>query len=209
MIIKTGVYTLAEMLELTQKKTKQQLERHLISKNYIFSAEGRGKDTIYTITKVSDEAELGFKATYPTAMKVYLEYIKSNTKQWEWESDSEVAWNIIKGTQKLDSKSRMIYICRKELCAAGYIKNLNEQEEVKYFIKNKSEKQEITQEEFFTEIAKRTIYKDLLTNERSAEVFALDSIAIKEISDEAFWESFAQVGGALIRLKKRELLKQI
>ena len=205
MVIQKGVYTLAEMLELAQKKTKQQLERHLISKNYIFSAEGRGKNTIYTI----EGQEEVFKPTYPTAMKSYLEYIRENQQQWEWESDSEVAWKIIQGTQKLKSKAYMIYMCRNELSAAGYIKDLSEQEKVKYFIKNKDYKEEITKDEFFTEIAKRSIYKDLLTHERSEETFALNSNDIKEISDEAFWESFAQVGGALIRLKKRELIKEL
>lgn len=205
MIIKKGVYTLAEMLELTGVSRKQRVDSYLKSKNYIFSAEGRGKNTIYTI----ERQEEVFKPTYPTAMKSYLAYIKSNTEQWAWESDSEVAWKIIEGTQKLKSKAYMIYMCRNELCAAGYIKDLSKQEEVKYFIKNKSEKIEITETEFFIEVSKRSVYKDLLTNERSAEVFALSSFDIKEISDEAFWESFAQVGGALIRLKKRELLKEL
>ena len=205
MIIKKGVYTLNEMLELTGVSRKQRVDSYLKSKNYIFSVEGRGKNTIYTI-KGQEEV---FKPTYPTAMKSYLEYIKINTEQWEWESDSEVAWKIIKGTQKLKSKAYMIYMCRKELGAAGYIKNLSEQEEVKYFIKNKDYKEEITEQRFFEEVSKRSEYKTLLTMTSSEETFALNSIAIKEISDEAFWESFAQIGGALIRLKKRELLKEL
>lgn len=205
MTIKKGTYTLAEMLELTGVSRKQRVDSYLKSRNYIFSAEGRGKNTIYTI---KGQKEV-FKPTYPSAMKAYIQYIKESPQDWAWESDSEVAWKIIKGKQKLKSKTHMIYTCRTQLTELGYIKDLQEQQDCKYFIKNKSSKQEITKDEFFAEISKRSEYKDLLMHKRSEEVFALNSTAIKEISDEAFWESFAQVGGTLIRLKKRELLKEL
>ena len=202
MIIKKGVYTLSEILKLSDKKTKQQVERFLSSRNYIFSTEGRGKNTIFTI----DGIEEVFKPTYPTAMAAYIQYIKDNELEWQWQSDSEVAWDIIQGNQKLKSKAYMIYLCRKQLTELGYIKDLQEQEDCKYFIKNKADKVEITEEEFFIEVSKRTAYKELLTQTRSEEVFALSNFDIKDIADEAFWESFSQIGGVLIRLKKRELL---
>lgn len=205
--MKKGTYTLAEMLELTGKKTKQQVERHLAANEYGFAAEGRGQKTTFTIHSLSLADELGFKPTYPSAMKTYIDYIKNNKEAWEFESDSEVAWKIIGGTAKLESKTRMILVCRTELSKAGLIKDLREQEEVKFFLKNKGMKEEIEKERFYDLCS----YKREVADSKIRESCNFD-VSKQEVQDawkDASMEVYAIEGKYAIKIKRRELLNNI
>lgn len=76
-------YTLEQALERFNKKTKQQLERTFISNGVLFTTEGRGKKTVYTIEGYYNwNGVFGFEPKHKTAtikLLLFLDEVEETT----------------------------------------------------------------------------------------------------------------------------------
>ena len=221
-----------EITGMSESNFKNQAKKYKIksleSKGYIVrNIKGIGVKAIYEC-EISDKLRLeneiknniGLKVNNAFIMDIYLNMLtEENGVDYMFKSDREVA-EIMKNNNfdtiskyKLSTVTTYVFICRKELVEAGWmkpiVKNKNEKycTEKVYKIVNVEEgiNKEITMEEF-NKIYSELYFKNIIDSIKIAKSIGLnlDKESLSNIATKARAEMFKAVGGLPVPIYKKD-----